>query len=101
MSPWLRPAVAPARTDVTPVLSMGADGLRRHVLLAEDNPVNQPVARGLLARLGCDVDVAANGSGAVRLFVPARYDLVLMDCMMPGWTATRRLSKFGGSPAGG
>jgi CheY-like chemotaxis protein len=58
--------------------------VRRRVLLAEDNPVNQLLARGLLARLGCDVDVAANGQEAVRLFAAARYDLVLMDCMMPG-----------------
>jgi CheY-like chemotaxis protein len=69
---------------VTPALSAGADGGRRRVLLAEDNPVNQLVGRGLLTRLGCDVDVAANGQEAVRLFAAARYDLVLMDCMMPG-----------------
>jgi CheY-like chemotaxis protein len=75
--------VAPAR-DVAPAVSTGVDGARRRVLLAEDNPVNQLVARGLLTCLGCDVDVAANGQEAVRLFAAARYDLVLMDCMMPG-----------------
>ena len=71
--------VTPARRGATPALSAGADGARRRVLLAEDNPVNQLVARGLLTRLGCDVDVAANGQEAVLLFAAARYDLVPMD----------------------
>jgi hypothetical protein len=60
------------RSDVTPVLSAGADGAPGRVLLAEDNPVNQLV------------DVAANGHEAIRLFAATRHDLVLMDCMMPG-----------------
>ena len=76
--------------------------MRRRVLLAEDNPGNQQVARGLLIRLGYDVDVAANGQDAVRLFAVARYDLVLMGCMMPGldgYEATAEIRRIG--PAGG
>jgi two-component system sensor histidine kinase/response regulator len=94
--------VTPARSDVTPVLSTGADGMRRRVLLAEDNSVNQLVARGLLTRFGCDVDVAANGQEAVRLFAAARYDLVLMDRMMPGldgYEANAEIRRI--EPAGG
>ena len=94
--------VPPARSNLTPVLSAGADGARWRVLLAEDNPVNQLVARGLLTRLGCDVDVAADGQEALRLFAAARYDLVLMDCMMPGldgYEATAEIRRI--EPAGG
>jgi CheY-like chemotaxis protein len=58
-----------------------ASGLR--VLLAEDNPVNQLVARRMLERLGCSVDIAADGEQALALFEPGRYDLVLLDCEMP------------------
>lgn len=64
--------------------------------------MNQLVARGLLTRLGCEVDVAANGQEAVRLFAAARYDLVLMDCMMPGldgYEATAEIRRI--EPVGG
>jgi PAS domain S-box-containing protein len=64
------------------------------VLLAEDNVVNQKVATHMLARLGCRVDVAANGLEAVDLWSRFSYDLVLMDCQMPeldGYGATRAI----------
>ena len=64
--------------------SQPAESLGRRVLLAEDNPVNQLVARSLLARLGCEVEVASNGEQALQMLDGARFDLVLMDCMMPG-----------------
>jgi CheY-like chemotaxis protein len=62
-----------------------------NVLLAEDNPVNQLLAKAQLAALGCNVNVAANGEEAVLLYSLGRYDLVLMDCHMPqrdGYEAT-------------
>ena len=64
------------------------------VLLAEDNPINQHVASGMLQQLGLRVDVAADGLTALEQFRQRRYDLVLMDCQMPvmdGFEATRRL----------
>ncbi len=67
---------------------------RLHVLVAEDNPVNQLVAQRLLERYGCTVDVVATGTAAVNRYHMERYDLVLMDCQMPeldGYEAARRI----------
>ena len=64
------------------------------VLVAEDNPVNQKVARLMLERCGCAVDVVENGALAVDAVRNRAYDLILMDCQMPvcdGLEATRRI----------
>ncbi|MGE3270838.1 MAG: GAF domain-containing protein, partial [Chloroflexota bacterium] len=61
------------------------------VLVAEDNPVNQEVARRLLARLGCDADLVGTGSAAVEASASGKYAAILMDCQMPdldGYEAT-------------
>ena len=56
-------------------------GLR--VLLAEDNPINALLARTLLTRSGCIVDVAQDGEEAVAAAAVAPYDLILLDIRMP------------------
>ncbi len=64
------------------------------VLVAEDNVINQKVTLQLLAKLGCDSDLAPNGEVAVQMFRQKRYDLVLMDCQMPevdGYEAARQI----------
>ncbi|MBV1904475.1 MAG: response regulator [Pseudomonadales bacterium] len=55
----------------------------RHVLIVEDNPLNQKVAQGLLRKMGCRVEVACNGQEAVDVLADRVFDLVFMDCQMP------------------
>jgi CheY-like chemotaxis protein len=65
-------------------LSPEARDRRGLVLVVEDNPVNQTVAEGMLGVLGIDAHVAADGAAALACLERTRYDVVLMDCMMPG-----------------
>ena len=72
--------------------SAGLRARSRRILLAEDNIVNQKIGSALLERLGCRVDVAANGREAVEMARQFPYDLILMDCGMPemdGFAATQ------------
>jgi two-component system sensor histidine kinase/response regulator len=79
--------------------SIQADGGPRgslNVLLAEDNPVNQKLAKRLLEKRGHRVTVASNGELALAALEGARFDLVLMDVQMPemdGLEATAILRK--------
>lgn len=55
----------------------------RKILVAEDNRVNQMVAKQFLAPLGCDITFAKDGIEAIAAYKKSQFDLVLMDCHMP------------------
>ncbi len=57
-----------------------------HVLLVEDIELNVIVARSVLEKLGCSVEVAMNGHEALDLFDPQEFDLVLLDIQLPDMT---------------
>ncbi len=62
------------------------------ILLAEDNPANQLVAKKILQRLGYNIDIVNNGEEALAVWF--NYDLILMDCQMPvldGYSATKAI----------
>ena len=68
-----------------------------HVLLCEDNEVNVKVAMVILKRFGFQLDFAENGQEAVNKFLHIKYDLILMDCMMPvmdGFEATKKIREI-------
>ncbi len=69
------------------------------VLVVDDNPVNRKVAARFLERLGLAADCAGSGEEALELHRKVRYDLILMDCQMPGmdgFDATREIRRRDG-----
>ena len=84
--PSAQPTPPPTASIATPQHST--------ILLVEDNPVNQLVAKGMLAKLGYQVLLATQGEEALTSLASEVVDLVLMDCNMPvmdGYEATRRI----------
>ncbi len=79
--------------SASPVARSGTRAPAR-VLVAEDNPVNQMVAQGMLRSLGYDVRVVSTGAEALAALEEEAFAAVVMDCHMPemdGFEATRRL----------
>ncbi len=67
-----------------------------HILVVDDNNINQKVAAGLLKKLGYQTSFASNGKEAVELLSKERFDLIFMDCHMPimdGFQATQEIIK--------
>jgi len=93
--------------NIVPAAPLPAPAQRQvRILLAEDNVVNQKVAGKNIERAGHQYDVANNGQEAVDMVLRTPYDLVLMDCQMPGidgFAATKliRQATLDGRLAGG
>jgi signal transduction histidine kinase/DNA-binding response OmpR family regulator len=87
----------------TPTLASALEAgqpMRARVLLAEDNIVNQKLAVRMLEKLGCRVDVAADGQEVLEMLGLLRYDVVFMDCEMPeldGYAATQEIRRREGT----
>ncbi|MEO8125550.1 MAG: response regulator [Bryobacteraceae bacterium] len=82
------------KPQLTRTHAAAAPGEPLRILLAEDNPVNQKVARALLETQGHSVVVASNGLEALEVFRPEAFDVILMDVQMPGmngYDATRAI----------
>ncbi len=68
--------------------------LSGHVLLVEDNPINQMVAQKMLEKIGITSTLAGDGQEALNMLEQGEFDAVLMDCQMPvmdGFEATQRI----------
>lgn len=95
------PPKGPVRAGVTPergspAVESKAGGLGA-ILLVEDDGANQEVMQSMLGTLEVSVDLASNGAEAVRAHAARGYDLILMDCRMPGmdgWDATRAIRQM-------
>lgn len=89
----LRPAERAPPVDAPAAAPADPDRALR-ILAAEDNPTNQIVLRALIAPLGAELVIAADGREAVEAFAAGSFDLVLMDMQMPemnGLDATRAI----------
>ncbi|HEY0817758.1 MAG TPA: response regulator [Rhizobacter sp.] len=86
-------ATLPEGDRLTPRLSA-------HILVVEDNVVNQEVIGQMLRSLGCRVQVSSGALAGLRAMCEKRFDLVLMDIQMPGMDGVEALNWFRRGTAG-
>lgn len=99
LPPKTEPKPTPAEVvkAASPVAAVPVGGEPPRILLAEDNLVNQRLAKRILQQRGFVVDIAANGVEAVKCAKDSAYSLILMDCQMPemdGFEATGEIRRL-------
>ncbi|KAG0358835.1 histidine kinase osmosensor [Gamsiella multidivaricata] len=90
-------ALLPAFESASALPSDAEHAIPLHILLAEDNVVNQKLAVRILEKFGHKVTIVANGKTAVEFFSSMHFDLILMDVQMPimgGFEATQEIRKL-------
>ncbi|KAF9169618.1 histidine kinase osmosensor [Mortierella sp. AD010] len=95
--PDLMNALLPAFEAASAVPSDAEHAIPLHILLAEDNVVNQKLAVRILEKFGHKVTIVSNGKNAVEYFTKCHFDLILMDVQMPimgGFEATQEIRKL-------
>lgn len=68
-----------------------------HILVVDDNDINQMVAKGILSKLGFHIHTAENGKMALKKLAIRKYSMILMDCQMPvmdGFETTKAIRKM-------
>jgi two-component system, sensor histidine kinase len=93
----LKPAQAKSAQASEGRTNATVEGQNHHVLLVEDNPVNQTVIEAMLRSLGYEVSVVGDGAQAVDRVRDQAFDAVLMDCRLPvvdGYESTRRIRRL-------
>jgi CheY-like chemotaxis protein/HPt (histidine-containing phosphotransfer) domain-containing protein len=78
-------------------VAANATRIRARVLLAEDNTVNQYVAKKMFHLMGCPYEIVPNGQLALAAVQGGGFDIVLMDCQMPvldGYSTTRAIRQW-------
>ncbi len=93
---WFRVQLpeAPAPTTATECRLSAESFVNRRILVAEDDPVNAEVTRAMLMHYGIEVVMAGDGEQAVAEHARQAFDLILMECQMPGidgFEATRQI----------
>lgn len=79
------------------VIANEANTTSVNILLVEDNPINQRIGSHILKKLGYHCDLASSGQEALDAVQANEYDIILMDCQMPGmdgYTTTKYIRQF-------
>jgi len=95
----LRQAILGISTSITEVARL-TPRLNAHILVVEDNVVNQEVIGQMLRTLGCRVQVSSGALAGLRAMCEKPFDLVLMDIQMPGMDGVEALNWFRRGTAG-
>ncbi len=66
----------------------------KRILIVEDEPVGQIVITGMLSNLGYKADMASSGIEAIKYCEEKHYDVVFMDCLMPGMDGFEATTKI-------